>query len=118
MVPKGVLVMGVSGCGKSLSIKAGRLVLRSAPVSHRHGEIFSDGHGSPEWAFADACRMVEAVAPAVCVVRRDRARHHLGGEHRRAGPHFSRSSSPGCRKRCAGLFVAATANRIDLLPAR
>ena len=36
--PKGILVMGVSGCGKSLCIKAIAVILEASPSQARHGK--------------------------------------------------------------------------------
>ena len=65
IVPKGVLLMGIPGCGKSLCVKAiassfGLPLYRIDMI-----EIFSGRHGKPEGAFAEACRMMEDIAPAV-----------------------------------------------------
>src|SRR5439155_81942 len=65
IVPKGVLVMGVSGCGKSLSVKAVASCFELPLYRIDMIEIFSGRHGKPEGAFVQACRMLEDMAPAV-----------------------------------------------------
>jgi hypothetical protein len=65
IVPKGLLMMGIPGCGKSLAVKAiascfGLPLYRVDMI-----EIFSGRHGKPEGAFVEACRMLEDMAPAV-----------------------------------------------------
>jgi SpoVK/Ycf46/Vps4 family AAA+-type ATPase len=118
IVPKGVLVMGVSGCGKSLSVKAisscfGLPLYRIDMI-----EVFSGRHGSPDAAFADACRTVESLAPAV--VWFDEIEMGLTGQGTEAGTNLGRIFAfflTWMQEKSRGLFVAATANRIDLLPA-
>lgn len=118
IVPKGLLVMGVSGCGKSLSVKAisscfGLPLYRIDMI-----EVFSGRHGSPDAAFADACRTVESLAPAV--VWFDEIEMGLTGQGTEAGTNLGRIFAfflTWMQEKSRGLFVAATANRIDLLPA-
>jgi SpoVK/Ycf46/Vps4 family AAA+-type ATPase len=118
IVPKGVLVMGVSGCGKSLSVKAiaanfGLPLYRIDMI-----EVFSGRHGSPDGAFAEACRTVESLAPAV--VWFDEIEMGLTGQGTEAGTNLGRIFAfflTWMQEKGRGLFVAATANRIDLLPA-
>jgi ATP-dependent 26S proteasome regulatory subunit len=118
IVPKGLLVMGVSGCGKSLSVKAiascfGLPLYRIDMI-----EVFSGRHGNPDAAFVEACRTVETMAPAV--VWFDEIEMGLtnqaGDEASNLGRIFAYFLT-WMQEKTRGLFVAATANRIDLLPA-
>jgi SpoVK/Ycf46/Vps4 family AAA+-type ATPase len=116
LVPKGVLVMGVSGCGKSLSIKTIASYFDLPLYRINMAEIFSGRHGKPEWAFAQACRTMEAVAPAVVwfdEIEMGIASSESSGEQGRIFAYFL----TWMQEKVRGLFVAATANRIDLLPA-
>ncbi len=116
MVPKGVLVMGVSGCGKSLAIKAIAACFQLPLYRIDMAEIFSGRHGSPEWAFAQACRTMEAIAPAVVwfdEIELGITSAASAGEQGRIFAFFL----TWMQEKLRGLFVAATANRIDLLPA-
>ena len=65
IVPKGVLMMGIPGCGKSLSVKAIASYFQFPLYRVDMIEIFSGRHGKPEGAFVEACRMMEDMAPAV-----------------------------------------------------
>ncbi|MEO8509420.1 MAG: AAA family ATPase [Betaproteobacteria bacterium] len=116
LVPKGVLVMGVSGCGKSLSIKSIASTFELPLYRIDMAEVFSGRHGTPEWAFARACRMMEEVAPAVVwfdEIEMSISSAESSGAQGRIFAFFL----TWMQEKVRGLFVAATANRIDLLPA-
>jgi AAA+ superfamily predicted ATPase len=118
IVPKGVLVMGVSGCGKSLSIKAIASAFALPLYRIDMVEVFSGRHGNPDAAFAEACRTVESVAPAV--VWFDEIEMGLTTNIADSNADLGRIFAfflTWMQEKTRGLFVAATANRIDLLPA-
>lgn len=116
IVPKGVLVMGIPGCGKSLCIKAIANYFELPLYRVDMIEIFSGRHGKPEGAFVEACKMLEDVAPAVLwfdEIEMGITSTESGGEQGRIFAFFL----TWMQEKSRGLFVAATANRIDLLPA-
>ena len=116
IVPKGLLVMGVSGCGKSLSVKAIASCFGLPLYRIDMTEVFSGHYGKPEGAFAEACRMLEQVAPAVVwfdEIEMGITSTESAGEQGRLFAFFL----TWMQEKTKGLFVAATANRIDLLPA-
>jgi len=117
IVPKGVLVMGISGCGKSLSVKAIASYFRLPLYRIEMTEIFSGRHGPAEGAFVQACHMLEEIAPAV--VWFDEIEMGISSGNEGTGE-LSRMFAfflTWMQEKAHGLFVAATANRIDLLPA-
>lgn len=116
IIPKGVLLMGIPGCGKSLSIKAIASNFELPLYRVDMIEIFSGRHGKPEGAFVEACRMMEDMAPAVLwfdEIEMGITSEASGGEQGRIFAFFL----TWMQEKTRGLFVAATANRIDLLPA-
>jgi SpoVK/Ycf46/Vps4 family AAA+-type ATPase len=116
IVPKGILLMGIPGCGKSLCVKAIASCFQLPLYRVDMVEIFSGRHGKPEAAFMDACRMVEDMAPAVLwfdEIERGVTSTESGGEQGRIFGFFL----TWMQEKTRGLFVAATANRINLLPA-
>lgn len=118
IVPKGVLVMGVSGCGKSLSVKAIASCFDLPLYRIDMVEVFSGSHGTPDAAFVQACQTVEALAPAV--VWFDEIEMGLTGQGSEAATSMGRIFAfflTWMQEKPRGLFIAATANRIDLLPA-
>lgn len=119
IVPKGLLLMGVSGCGKSLCVKAISSAWELPLYRMEMVRIFSGAYGSPELAFAEACRMMEEMAPAVLWL--DEIEMSLSADGSTASDSvMSRIFAfflTWMQEKPPGLFVAATANRIDLLPA-
>jgi ATP-dependent 26S proteasome regulatory subunit len=116
IVPKGLLVMGISGCGKSLSAKAIASCFGLPLYRIDMTEIYSGRHGPAEGAFVEACRMLEQIAPAVCwfdEIEMGITSQETSGEQGRMFAFFL----TWMQEKTRGLFVTATANRIDLLPA-
>ncbi len=116
--PKGVLIMGVSGCGKSLCAKAVARAWDLPLVRLDLNQIYSGVFGSPEESFRRAIKTVEAVSPCVLWIDEIEAGITRSGE--KAG------DSPASRifgyfltwmqEKTHNVFIAATANQIDLLP--
>ena len=116
IVPKGVLLMGIPGCGKSLSVKAIAAAFQLPLYRIDMIEIFSGRHGKPEGVFVEACKMMEDMAPAVLwfdEIEMGITATDSGAEQGRIFAFFL----TWMQEKARGLFVAATANRIDLLPA-
>lgn len=111
--PRGMLVCGVQGCGKSLVSKAAARVLSLPLVRLDFAEVFATG--SPEHAIHEATRAVETVAPTVLWV--DEIEKGLGGGG--ADPRHGRvfgAFLTWLQERRAAVFVAATANEVEKLP--
>ena len=116
--PKGVLVTGVPGCGKSLTAKAMSSIWQLPLLRLDLGKIFSGLVGSSEENMRKAIATVEAVAPAILWV--DEIEKGLNG--------VSSSNDSGVSSRLFGtlltwmqektapVFVIATANNISKLP--
>ncbi len=116
IVPKGLLMMGIPGCGKSLSVKAIASYFELPLYRVDMTEIFSGRHGKPEGVFVAACKMMEDMAPAVLwfdEIEMGLTSSESSGEQGRMFAFFL----TWMQEKTRGLFVAATANRIDLLPA-
>ncbi len=116
--PKGVLLMGISGCGKSLAVK---VIARawSLPLFRLDMNlVFSGVHGSAEWVFHRALEAAESVAPAVLWI--DEIEMGVAGYHEGDSGSMTRIFSTfltWMQEHRSDVFVAATANRINLLPA-
>jgi AAA+ superfamily predicted ATPase len=117
-VPRGILLMGVSGCGKSLAAKACASLWKLPLYRLDMNLVFSGLHGSPEAAFHRALRALEAAAPLVLWI--DELENGLGsrGSGGKSAPeHLFSAFLTWLQEKPPLVFVTATANRIELLPA-
>ncbi len=116
-VPKGILIMGISGCGKSLSAKVVAKTWRVPLFRLDMNMIFSDIYGNPEATFHRALQAIESVAPAVLWI--DEIENGLGmtGDRQQTGSHILSAFLTWMQEKPPLVFVAATANRIEALPA-
>lgn len=116
--PKGVMLCGIPGTGKSLSARAIASVLEVPLVRLDFGRVFSKYIGDSESRVREALKMVEGMAPVVLFV--DEVDKALGGA---GGSGDSGTSSrvlgsfltwlQDCK---APVFTVVTANRVDGLP--
>jgi AAA+ superfamily predicted ATPase len=112
--PRGMLVCGVQGCGKSLVSKAAARVLGLPLVRLDFADVFA--MPSPEQALREATRVVEAIAPVVLWV--DEVEKGLGegtSSDARQARVFG-AFLTWLQERRAMVFVAATANDVERLP--
>ncbi len=118
-MPKGVLIMGISGCGKSLFVKVIATRWRLPLVRLDMGVVYGGAFGSPETSLLKAFRIAEAIAP--CVLWIDEIEAGISSEGFKAeGGAASRvlgSFLTWMQEKKAPVFVAATANAIEMLPA-
>jgi SpoVK/Ycf46/Vps4 family AAA+-type ATPase len=117
-LPSGVLLMGVSGCGKSMAAKAIAAAWDLPLVRLDMSLVLSGSFGSPELAFARETRIAEEVAPIVLWV--DEIENSFGYDERAgSGGNVNIFSSflTWLQEKSPKVFVAATANRIQELPA-
>ncbi|HEY7160013.1 MAG TPA: AAA family ATPase, partial [Acidobacteriota bacterium] len=116
-VPKGILLMGISGCGKSLSAKTISTLWKVPLFRLDMNLIFSGMYGNPELAFNRALGSIEAMAPAVLWI--DEIENSLGMDEGQSGSntHVFSTFLTWLQEKPPMVFVAATANRIHALPA-
>lgn len=115
--PKGVLITGVPGCGKSLTAKAMSSLWKLPLLRLDVGKIFNKWIGNSEENIRIAIQTAEAVAPSILWI--DEIEKGFGD---------SRDSDGGTTSRIFGtfltwlqekkkpVFVVATANNINKLP--
>lgn len=116
--PKGVLITGVPGCGKSLTAKAMSAIWKLPLLRLDLGKIFSGLVGSSEENMRRAIATAEAVAPSILWV--DEIEKGLSGVN--SGNDSGVSSRifgqflTWMQEKEAPVFVIATANNISNLP--
>ncbi|MFC1705214.1 AAA family ATPase, partial [Planctomycetota bacterium] len=118
--PKGILLLGVPGCGKSLTAKAVGNLWKLPLLRLDMGRVFGSLVGSSEENIRRAIRTAESVAP--CILWLDELEKGLSGVQ------SSGASDAGTTSRVFGtfvtwlqekqsaVFVIATANQVKLLP--
>ena len=118
--PRGALLVGVQGCGKSLCAKAVSALWKLPLLRFDVGRVFSSAVGSSEENMRLAIRSAEAVAPAILWIDEI--------EKAFSGVQSSSFSDGGTTSRVFGtfitwlqekhspIFVIATANNIKLCP--
>jgi AAA+ superfamily predicted ATPase len=119
--PKGILLTGVPGCGKSLTAKVIGNEWGLPIVRFDIGSVFQGTVGSSERNIRDALKLAEAVSP--CVLFIDEIEKGLAG----SGGSGNLDSGTGMRvfgtilswmsDQNSGTFVVATANNLSNLPA-
>jgi SpoVK/Ycf46/Vps4 family AAA+-type ATPase len=118
--PKGLLLLGVQGCGKSLTAKSIAATWKLPLLRLDMGRIFSGLVGSSEENMRRATRVAESVAPAVLWV--DELEKGLAGVGGSGNMDSGVSARVfGCfltwlQEKTAPVFVVATANKIEALP--
>lgn len=116
--PNGMLIMGISGCGKSLCSKAVSTAWNLPLIRLELNSVYGGAFGSPEEVFRRAIKTVEASAPCILWIDEIEAGITRSGE--------KTGDSPSSRifgyfltwmqEKQKPVFITATANQIDLLP--
>lgn len=116
--PKGVLITGVPGCGKSLTAKAMSALWQLPLLRLDVGKIFSGLVGSSEENMRKAIQTAEAVAPSILWI--DEIEKGFGGNGgERDGGTATRvfgTFLTWMSEKTKPVFVIATANNIHALP--
>lgn len=118
--PKGVLITGVAGCGKSMTAKAMSAMWQLPLLRLDIGKIFSGLVGSSEENMRKAIQTAEAVAPSILWI--DEIEKGFGGN---SGGEMDGGTSSRVfgtfltwmNEKTKPVFVIATANNISRLPA-
>jgi SpoVK/Ycf46/Vps4 family AAA+-type ATPase len=118
--PKGILLLGVQGCGKSLSAKAVSSLWQLPLLRFDVGRMFGSLVGSSEENIRKAIAVAESVAPAILWVDEiDKAFAGAQGSGASDGGTTARvfgTFLTWLSEKTAPVFVVATANDISQLP--
>lgn len=117
--PRGLLLVGVPGCGKSLSAKAVSAEWKMPLLKFDLGKVFGSLVGQSEENMRRALRMAEAVAP--CVLWIDEIEKGLSGTRGQTGDSGTSTRVFGTlltwmEENDKPVFLIATANDIEGLP--
>lgn len=118
--PRGVLLLGVQGCGKSLCAKAAAALWKQPLLRFDIGRLFSSLIGSSEENIRRAIQTAESVAPAILWI--DEIDKAFAGATGSAGNDGGTSSRvfgtllTWMSEKTSPVFVIATANDISHLP--
>lgn len=113
--PKGLLLLGVQGCGKSLSAKAVAELWKFPLLRLDLSLVFSGGAGSPEATIREATKVAESLAPVVLWIDEiEKGFHQVEGSESSA--RVFGSFVTWLAEKSAEVFVVATANNVTGLP--
>ena len=117
-MPKGVLITGISGCGKSLIIQALANAWHLPLLRLDMGRVFSGFAGTPEESLRRAIFTVEAVAPSILWVDEIEMGISVFSDSVESGAtaRIFASFLTWMQEKRKAVFIAATANDIDRLP--
>lgn len=120
-IPKGVLIAGVPGCGKSLSAKATAKLFDIPLLRLDMGRILGKYVGESESNMRKAIELAEAISPCVLWIDElEKAFAGINGDSAGAGAEVTTrlfgSFLTWLQEKDSPVFVVATANNIDKLP--
>lgn len=119
-IPKGLLLTGVQGCGKSLAAKAVSRFWQMPLLRMDMGRMFGSLVGSSEQNVRQAIKLAEAIAPAVLWIDEiDKGfaglKNSVEGDSGTASRVFA-TLITWMQEKKAPVFVIATANNVERLP--
>ncbi|SDS73480.1 AAA family ATPase [Actinoplanes derwentensis] len=115
-VPRGVLITGVPGCGKSLTAKAVAAVWNLPLLRLDIGRVFSGLVGSSEHNMRTALRTAEAIAPCVLWIDEIEKGFASGTGDSGTGSRVFGTFLTWMQEKQHPVFVIATANDFEGLP--
>jgi SpoVK/Ycf46/Vps4 family AAA+-type ATPase len=116
-MPKGVLIAGVPGCGKSLSAKAAGKLFDVPLLRLDMGRLMGKYLGESEENMRKAIRLAEAISPCVLWVDElEKAFAGIGGGGSEVTTRLFGTFLTWMQEKTSAAFVVATANNITQLP--
>jgi ATP-dependent 26S proteasome regulatory subunit len=116
--PKGILLLGVPGCGKSLTAKCIASLWKQPLLRLDVGKVFQAEVGASENNIRQAIQTAEAVAPCVLWIDEIEKGLNVGSGEKDGGTNSRVFSTilTWMQEKTKPVFVVATANNIDQLP--
>lgn len=114
--PKGILLIGVQGCGKSLAAKATAGIFDVPLLRLDFASLYNKYHGETERNLRDSLKTADVMSP--CVLWIDEVEKGLAGRGGETGTsqRVLGSFLTWLAEKKSGVFVVATANDISMLP--
>jgi SpoVK/Ycf46/Vps4 family AAA+-type ATPase len=115
-IPKGILLLGVQGCGKSLAAKATAGIFGVPLLRLDFGTIYDKYHGETERKLRESLKTADVMSP--CVLWIDEIEKGIAGRGGETGTsqRVLGSFLTWMAERKSRVFVVATANDISTLP--
>ena len=113
--PRGLLLLGVQGCGKSLSAKAVAREWQFPLLRLDLAAVFAGYPSSPEATIREAVAVAESIAPAVLWID-EIEKGFASSESESFGARVLGSFLTWMAEKTAPVFVVATANDVSSLP--
>jgi hypothetical protein len=114
--PKGVMLLGVQGCGKSLAARAAAGIFGVPLLRLDFGSLYSKWHGESEKNLRDSLRAAEGLAPCVLWVDEMEKALAAGDGDSGVSRRVLGTFLTWLAEQRARIFVVATANYIQALP--
>jgi AAA+ superfamily predicted ATPase len=114
-MPRGLLLLGVQGCGKSLCAKAVAREWQFPLLRLDLASVFSGGATSPEEAIREATAVAESISPVVLWIDEIEKGFAATASDANSGRVFG-SFLTWLSEKTAPVFVVATANDVAALP--
>lgn len=116
--PKGILLLGVPGCGKSLTAKCIASLWQQPLLRLDVGKVFQAEVGASENNIRQAIATAEAVAPCILWIDEIEKGLNVGGGEQDGGTNSRVFSTilTWMQEKTKPVFVVATANKINNLP--
>ncbi len=116
--PKGILITGIPGCGKSLTAKCVSSLWGLPLLRLDIGKVFSGLVGSSEQNMRGALKLAEAVSPSILWIDEiEKGFGSSGGGDSGTSSRVFGTFLTWMQEKSTAVFVIATANKIDALPA-
>jgi hypothetical protein len=114
--PKGILLLGIQGCGKSLAAKATAAIFGVPLLRLDFGAVYDKYHGETERKLRDSLNTADVMSP--CVLWIDEIEKGIAGRGGETGTtqRVLGTFLTWMAERKSRVFIVATANNISTLP--
>ncbi|MEL6869727.1 MAG: AAA family ATPase [Pseudomonadota bacterium] len=114
--PRGLVLLGVQGCGKSLAAKATAGAFGVPLLRLEFGQLFNKYHGETERNLRESLKLAETMAPCVLWIDELEKGLSTGNDNTGTSQRVLGQFLTWMAERSANVFVVATANDITQLP--